>query len=238
MQKRMINKRRMYLAVVDFLDKNKTRLDFAPALPAYVDALQDTLSQISTMLEAQLATSEGHTKTKEAQRHQLIASILELAKRAKAFAVVTDNKVLFEAVNYSYTKLRRLPQASLAGAVKSIINTCKPYISDLAAYGLNDEMQLQVEQKINAYTATLPGTKRAIASRKTATDKLQKLFGEVNLLLKKIDVLMEIINTTDPLFYREYKNLRLIDDLKRKAPDKGYTEVGVSGDVSEVTIME
>ncbi|KAF0200428.1 MAG: hypothetical protein FD170_3467, partial [Bacteroidetes bacterium] len=52
--------------------------------------------------------------------------------------------------------------------------------------------------------------------------------------LKKIDALMDIVSNADPLFYQEYKNLRLIDDLKRKANGNGNGKTGISGTVANL----
>lgn len=234
MQKRMINKQRMQIAVMDFLEENKPKLAFAPALVGYVAGLQDTLAHISTMQQAQLASSEGHTLTKDALREKVTTGLLEIVKRAKAFAIVTDNKVLQEAVNYPYSVLRRLPQASLMSAVNAVVDAVSLKLADITPYGLTPEMLQQVQQDLIAYTTALPGTKRVIASRKTATGELGNLFAEADQSLKKVDVLMDIISTADPLFYQEYKNLRMIDDLKRKSGKNGEGKTGISGTVASL----
>ncbi len=230
----MINKQRMQIAVMNFLEENESKLAFAPALAGYVDALQDTFAQINTMQQAQLASSEGHTQSKDALKEKVITGLLEVVKRAKAFAIVTDDKVLQEAVNYPYSKLRRLPQASLMGAVNAVMDAVRPKLTAIAPYGLTPEMLQQVEQDLVAYTNALPGTKRAIAGRKTATGELDNLFMEADQSMKKIDALMDIISTADPLFYQEYKNLRTIDDLKRKSGKSGEGKTGISGTVASL----
>ena len=45
---------------------------------------------------------------------------------------------------------------------------------------------------------------------------------------------MDIISTADPLFYQEYKNLRMIDDLKRKSGSNGDGKSGISGKVASL----
>ncbi|KAF0204760.1 MAG: hypothetical protein FD170_185 [Bacteroidetes bacterium] len=234
MIKRMINKQRMQIAVMDFLEKNETKLLFAPALAGYVDILQDTLAHINTMQQAQLTSSEGHTQTKDALKQKVIDGLLEIVKRVKAYAIVTDDKILQEAVKYSYTNLQRLPQTSIVGAVNRVLDAARPKLADIAPYGLSPEMVENVEQDLQAYVAALPGTKRVIAYRKTATGELDNLFTAADSSLKKIDALMDIVSNADPLFYQEYKNLRMVDDLKRKSNGNGSGKTGISGTVANL----
>lgn len=230
----MINKQRMQIAVMDFLEENKTKLAFAPALKDYVAGLQDTLAKINTMQQAQLVSSEGHTQTKEAIKQRVITELLDVVRRAKAYAIVTDNKILQQTVNYSFTSLDRMPQASLMSAVNAVLGAARSKLTDISPYGLTTEMLQQVEQGLLDYTKALPGPKRMIASRKTATGELGNLFAEAGQFLKKVDVLMDIIITADPLFYQEYKNLRMIDDLKRKSGRNVEGKTGISGTVSSL----
>jgi len=45
---------------------------------------------------------------------------------------------------------------------------------------------------------------------------------------------MEICSSSDPLFYQEYKNLRVIDDLKRKSQINGDSDMGITGTVTNM----
>ncbi|PKO95676.1 MAG: hypothetical protein CVU14_11370 [Bacteroidetes bacterium HGW-Bacteroidetes-9] len=234
MKKTMINKHRMLVAVLDFLDKNESKLTFAPALLGYVDSAQDTLARIGSTQEAQLSSSEGYTQTKEAIQQQVIGSMLDIIRRAKAFAFVTNDLILKQAVNYTYNKLNKLPQDSLIDVCNKIVSDCKPKVDLMADYGLTPAMLEAIEPELAAYAAALPGTKQVIASRKTATAELKVLFAEVDHTFKRIDALMDIISAADPLFYQEYKNLRVIDDLRRKSSSNGVKTTGIAGVVSNL----
>lgn len=218
MLKKMINKHRMQIAVVEFLLRNIAKLTFAPALTGLVTKLQGIMTRITETQEAQINTSKGHTQTKEALRAKVISCILEIIKRAKAYAIASENLLLKDAVDYNLSQLSIMPQDSLAIACNKVISACAPLHTEMAGYGLTPAMLADMETLLVEYTAALPGTKLAIASRKTATGGLAELFAEADSTLKKIDAMMEIVSTTDHAFYKEYKNLRVIDDLKRKAP--------------------
>jgi len=234
MLKRMVNKHRMLIAVLDFFAANVAKLTFAPALAGLITQLRDTMTSISNMEQSQLMSSKGHTQTKEALKQQVINSILEIIKRAKAYAIVTDNLILKDAVDYTYSQLDKMPQDSLVSVANKLVTTCVEHISAMAGYGLTQQMLDAVSPQLTGYAAALPGTKRAIASRKTATDGLVNAFATADSLVKKIDAMMELVSTEDPPFYQEYKNLRVIVDLKGKAKTNGNGGMGITGTVSSM----
>lgn len=234
MTKRMVNKHRMFIAVLDFLLANSAKLTFAPALAGYVTALQSTLTAMSAIEQAQLASSKGHTQTKESLKQQVIKLLLDIIRRAKAYSIVSDNLVLKDAVNYTSSQLDILPQDSLLSVGNKLVTTCTEHITEMTGYGLTQQMLDSVQPLLDEYAAALPGTKRIIAARKTATGELAASYAEADDQLKKIDAMMEIISASDPAFYKEYKNLRVIVDLKGKAKANGNGSMGITGTASSL----
>lgn len=94
MIKRMINKRRMLIAVLDFLLQNLTKLTAIPALAPLVETLRDIVARIGETHEAQLSSSEGQTQTKEELKQKSILTLLEIVKRAKAYALINNDLLL------------------------------------------------------------------------------------------------------------------------------------------------
>lgn len=234
MLKRFVNKHRMLISVLDFLDKNESKLTFAPAIDTNVDNLQAIMYNIGTMEEAQLSTTKGYTETKEAHKLVAIRGILEIIKRAKAYAIVIEDQILKNEVNFSYSRLSDMPQDSLITACNKVVGACKARLAEMADYGLTQKMLDDMGPALEAYAAALPGAKRVIANRKTATAELKKLFADADNTLRKLDALMAICSTSDPLFYQEYKNLRVIDDLKRKSQTNGDSDMGITGTVTNM----
>ena len=229
MNKRFINKHRMFTAVLDFLRKNQAKLTFAPALIGFIDSFDATYNTISEMQEAQMGSSKGHTQTKKELKQKLATDLLEIIKRAKAYAVVTHDLLLKEEMNFSATQLLEMPQESLIIACNRVVAACTPHMAELSAYGLKDDQITTATDTLALYTAALPGTKAAIAQRKTATSELSGLFSAADELLRKIDAMMEIVSSIDTVFYQDYKNLRIIDDLRGKNKPGKPGETGISG---------
>ena len=228
MNKKMINKRRMLVVVSDFLQKNPEKLTFVPAMGGFVSSFLDITNQIGTTHEAQLSFSKGLTLAKEELRQTLLAGMLDIVKRIKAFTVVTGNHALLTDADYSWSDLYNLPQNSLSDACHKILQVCGNHLTELADYGITQVMIDETNDKLAAYISVLPETKKVIAGRKVATQELKNKFDEADKMLKKIDALIEIISESEPTFYQGYKNLRMIDDLRRKQKSKTQ-DTGVTG---------
>ncbi len=216
MNKKLINKRRMLVVVSDYLQKNPEKLTFVPAMGGFVNSFIEVTNQIGSTHEAQLSYSKGLTLAKEDLRQLLLAHMTDIVKRIKAYTVVTGNHALLTDANYTRSDLYKMPQNTLSDACHKIIQICGNHLTDLVDYGITQVILDETNNKLTAYTSVLPETKKVIAGRKVATQELKNKFDEADKILKKIDVLIEIISLSEPEFYQGYKNLRLIDDLRRK----------------------
>ncbi len=212
----MINKRRMLIAVLDFLLQNLTKLTPIPALTPLIESLRDIVARIGDTHEAQLSTSVGQTQTKEELKQKSIISLLEIIKRAKAYALISNDLLLKSEIDFSASELQMMPQDNLTDAGNKIIAACTSKVAAMAEYGITTAMLETATANLAEYKAALPGVKRVIASRKTATGELDELFAQADLTIKKIDALMEIAGMDDAHLLQEYKNLRVISDLKGK----------------------
>lgn len=109
-----------------------------------------------------------------------------------------------------------MPQDNLTDTGSKIIAACTSKVTVMAEYGVTTSLLEATAINLAEYKAALPGVKRVIASRKTATGELDELFAQADLTIKKIDALMEIAGMDDAHLLQEYKNLRVITDLKGK----------------------
>lgn len=228
MNKRLINKRRMMVVVSDFLQKNPTKLNFVPAMNGLITSFNDLTTQIGSTHEAQLVDSKGHTLAKEVLRQNLLNATIDLVKRIKAYSSITENYTLLDDVNYSWSDLNILAQNNLSDISHKVIMVCTANMTALAEYGVDQSLLDTATQKLEAFNQSLPEVKKVIAGRKVATNEIVVKFAEADRILKKIDALMEIISSSDAFFYQEYKNLRMIDDLRRKQKSHNHS-MGITG---------
>jgi len=228
MNKKLINKRRMLVVVSDYLQKNPEKLTFVPAMGGFVNSFIEVTNQIGSTHEAQLSYSKGLTLAKEDLRQLLLAHMTDIVKRIKAYTVVTGNHALLTDADYTRSDLYKMPQNTLSDACHKIIQICGNHLTELVDYGITQVILDETNNKLTAYTSVLPETKKVIAGRKVATQELKNKFDEADKILKKIDVLIEIISQSEPEFYQGYKNLRLIDDLRRKQKSRTM-DTGISG---------
>lgn len=218
----------MMVVVSDFLQKNPTKLNFVPAMGGLITSFTDLTTQIGMTHEAQLVDSKGHTLAKEVLRQNLLSASIDLIKRVKAYSSISENYALIDDVNYSWSDLNILAQNNLSDISHKIIQVCTANMTVLAEYGVDQSLLDEAIEKLTAFNESLPEVKKVIAGRKVATSEIVVRFAEADRILKKIDALMEIISSSDAFFYQEYKNLRMIDDLRRKQKSHNHS-MGITG---------
>ena len=234
MIKRFQNKKRMIEASADKLEKNIDKLGVVPVLPEFVVALRLKISQIDDTHEMQITSSGGYTQLKKDLRDTLTTDLLVVINRAKSFALVNNDQLLINDVNYAVYQLNDMSQENFGTVAGKVLKVCTDKFDALKPYGLTDQMLLAVSTDLTAYLAAKPGPKGAIVSRKSATTGLILLFKETDDLLVKIDAMMEIVRETEPGLYADYKGLRLIDDLRGKGKPGKNGEMGISGAVGNL----
>ncbi len=234
MIKRFQNKKRMIEASADKLEKNIDKLAVVPVLPEFVVALRLKISQIDDTHEMQITSSGGYTQLKKDLRETLTTDLLVVINRAKSFALVNNDQLLINDVNYAVYQLNDMSQENFGTVAGKVLKVCTDKFDALKPYGLTDQMLLAVSTDLTAYLAAKPGPKGAIVSRKSATTGLILLFKETDDLLVKIDAMMEIVRETEPGLYADYKGLRLIDDLRGKGKPGKNGEMGISGAVGNL----
>lgn len=213
MEKIYVNKHRMLTMVKTFLHEYPDKLQAIPGMGQATAEFDELMGRMDAAILKQMNSSVGYTETTEMHKQQLIGGMLELIHRAKALAVMTNDTILKADVDYSRTRLIRLPQGSLLAHCSRVKDICTERRTEMSDYGLTDEMLEKVELAMEKYRDAVPGTKTAIASRKTATLAIRSLFAEMDRLLRKMDVLMALVSFSDKDLLMTYKNMRMIIDL-------------------------
>jgi len=234
MKKNLINRHRMITMVLDFLKKNVETLNLIPALAALITALDTLYQKINAAEKMQLTDPKARTQTKEELKQKLIGQMLEIIKRVKAFAMVSNDLVLKSIVDYSSTQLDAMPQENMVVACQHILETCSPRLGEMTDYGLNEGQITAATESLSQFELSIKGPKNARDERKKGTVKLDTLFTESVELLLKIDTLMELVGIDNADMLIDYKNLRMVDDLRGKSKGGKSGETGLMGSVTDV----
>ena len=161
--------------------------------------------------DAQTLETTGITTDKTAKRAVMTDKTLFMENRLQSYANVVNNPELLESIKYSASDLKKARDTDVIGICNTVLAKANANAAAIVAYGVTAAMITELQTAITAYSSTLAKPKAAKSQTKTATENLTKLFKEADeLLVKRLDLDIELFKTSKPDFYSQYKTARII----------------------------
>ncbi|MBP1641045.1 MAG: hypothetical protein H6Q17_2628 [Bacteroidetes bacterium] len=220
----------MFRRVYDFLVKNLALLSTLPMFTKLLEALELLLKQIEVLGEQQEKDISGLTTQKENLRSDLIKKVVETVKRIKAYAVLNDKEALLQEVDYSETLLNRYTPNDLVNGCMVIYNAGQKNLSVLAEYGVTADTQTVLKSAIDAFKVGSEVPKEGTIEKKQTTDQLEKAIADTTAVLKKIDLLVDMLENTQPELFNEYYDTRPVVVRKGSMTVRGMASDSATGD--------
>lgn len=175
------------------------------------EAFQGNIADILSTAQQDASVITGITADKNILKDKLCSKASELANVTFAYASTTGNNTLKEEVNFTYSKLARLREESLAPNCQNIHDKIVENITALADYGITSAMTTELQQLIDRYSAETPKVRTAISNRKATTASMVTLFEEMDDILKnRMDKIVVIFEAANPEFVAAYNAARRI----------------------------
>ena len=165
--------------------------------------------------DAQTIETTGVTTDKKGKRAVMTEKTLFMSNRLQSFGNTTGNAEILESVQYPASYLNKARDTDVIGICNAVLTRATANATALTAYGVTAAMITELQASITAYSATLAKPQNAKAQTKTATENLTKLFKEAeDLLVKRMDLDIELFKVNKPDFYSQYKTARIIISTK------------------------
>jgi len=201
-----------YDKTVDLCTKKSPDFGSLPLFSEYVTelgVLAGNLRRYNHVLEV---STEGFTNAKNTAKESLLNIALPVLARVQAYAKISRDEVLQNAVKITGSMLKRLKESLLGSKCRGIFDICQERYEAIAPYGLTPEMLAAFEAAINDFEIKLKGSPQYRGEQKAARQNFDNDFAAANDLVKnKMDVLVEIIKDINPSIYIEYWNSRKLE---------------------------
>lgn len=201
---------RMSLSSVSLLNANAAITATLPGFAGYFTAIQAIHTQIQAAEVQQEADKSGDTTAKKQLRATLIAQAIDVGRRAVAYATNVNNSSLLALVDYKESDLKKSSDEKLVSSCQVIRDNANTHITALGAYGVTAAILTNLQASITNFNNTIPKVRIGTTSSGQATKLLDGLFKALTMNWEKIDVLVEMIKTSQPNFYSEYKKVRKV----------------------------
>ncbi len=208
----------MHLSVLSHFDKFPASWNQLAPLTPIVDGLRQNVTDIlaQSQLQAHYETV-GYTKRKDVHMDQILERSYQLGLKLRAYAKVTTDHVLLQAVNFSNTKLRRGSAQLVLQRCQRIVQHARSHLAELANYQVTEAEVAAVEQMLTTTEPMTPARNVISGERKTATSSIPELIAQARQNLDMLDDLVESM-VTDVAFVDTYFNVRRITNRTARGP--------------------
>ena len=198
----------------DFLGRNKEITDKLPTFNVLFPRFTSNLQQIGDICGLKVADKTGTAVKKEQLRTSLATKAFGIAIKTEAYAKINGNPVLAAEVHFTESELLHAPDSKLIDKANLIYIKANANISKLAEYGVTPEMLTELKDATTLFNNEIPSMRIERNESKAATHQLNRIFTENDEILEKIDLLVEVVRTTHPEFYSQYKSIRKVQGKK------------------------
>ena len=199
----------MYRTTEQIQDMNASIVAAVPALVTLITAFKAIIVSILETSELTNVNLSGIAADKGNAKDNLARTASDFADIIAAFASATKNSALKQEVNYSYYKLAKMRDESLAPVCRIIYNRAEENLDALRDYGITTQKLALFDTAINDYAAKSPKTRTAIVNRQAQNANLRELFKQADdILNNQMDGLMKNFRTTHSDFYNAYSAAR------------------------------
>lgn len=185
-------------------------------------ALKNKLKEIDEALQKQGEPTTGYTTDKKNAKSAMVSAASPLGNAASVYFKNKGDQATADKLHNAPTHLIRLGGNKCKGTCQDIYKILNDNIGVLDPNYVTAIEVGDLLTKINAYDSNSDEQSDAKKETPVATKALKVFFKKVEGILEDADNLMSKYESTDPVFFTEYKETR-------KVPDYGLHHSGVDG---------
>lgn len=200
----------MYLTTQGFVNTSTAITSKLPGFDGYFTEFVKNNTLIKSTKEQLEHLSSGMSENKDHLRITLIKRTLDVSEKIEVFAKVNDNIILANKVHYTESELARSRATSLSDKSLIVLSKATEHAKDLESYGITAAMLTDLKDSVDKYSEAIPTIRISQSNQILDHDNIKDLFKANNNLLKKMDLLAELVKSTNPDFYKSYKSNRKV----------------------------
>lgn len=213
MDKKQRNLFNMMKVVRAWITANLAALNHLPHLVTTFEQFCAGLDKLIALDEGKAIKTQGLSESKANSRARLEKEVLELISILKAYATFSDNVVLLNEIDFTRTQLTKVAETVLLVRSQKVIHAAEAHQTDASEYDLSAERLENTKVAYDDFNTKQSSVREAIVSRKDAGEQLDAQMDELNDILKsKLDVLLDLIENSQPELYNQYQAARIIVD--------------------------
>jgi len=206
-----LEKLKKYLILQVLFGTNSSIVAKLPNAQEYLTELDAAILEIQTYKKLQQEGNKELTEQEKELKAKLIAELLETQRRLQAYATRVKDNLLLETTNLSKTDMNRMDELDLIAYAKMIYSKVDSLLVNLEKYELNAATQKILKDVTAQFEELNPESGKSEVDKKSTTGYLAEAYKKADTVLSYMDKEVEIIRSSEPKFYSEYKTIRKVD---------------------------
>jgi len=206
-----LEKLKKYLILQVLFGTNASIVAKLPNAQEYLNELDAAILEIQTYKKLQQEGNKELTEQERQLKAKLIEELLETQRRLQAYATRMKDNLLLETTNLSKTDMKRMDELDLIAYAKMIYSKIDGLLVALEKYELNATTQKILKDVTAQFEALNPESGKSEVDKKSITGYLAEAYKRADTVLSYMDKEVEIIRSSEPKFYSEYKTIRKVD---------------------------
>jgi hypothetical protein len=210
------NQLAMLMAVNKVFTDYVTEISSIPALVKLISDFPGLLARIQEVHQIQQGLKGSNSALKVKEEAEMVEATVAMAAAIYVYAQINELPALMEKCDVSPHHLEKMADETLLVTCRNVYDEAVKLDGALTDFGKDPESITQLGKEIDDFAAIITAPRSAVVTRSQATKELAKLVREANdLLRKKVDKLMGLLEKTHPVVYNSYKAARVIVDLRK-----------------------
>jgi hypothetical protein len=228
MNRKEINLLGMIESVVGGLDNNQRLLNFKPAILAVQTKLKANIADIKILKQKQAVSTKADYAIKGYKKSDMIANMLVVAAGVAAVGAEKNDVKLKLAGAVTEPALNNMRESYLVVKGHALYEVAMTIPTELLGWDVTQDEIDDLGDSTDSYLSQNPTIRNIVAKSTQATSEMkEKLNESYNLIKDPLDALMLPFKKSNPTFYGEYLNNRLIIEVAatHSKPVEAKTEV-------------
>jgi len=214
MSKYLENKMSMYQGVRTFL---ATIVDKVASIPALTKAISDfelMVDQIKAKTLEVGSASAGKAQKKANAEEELLTALIPVKSILAAYASQNTDAELRAKTVLTESQLRKMRDTDLQNTAKGILQAGNDKLATAGDFGLTQEKLTALDDKIKAFSSATGEREASVGKRVGARTAMMDLYDQADeILVERIDNLMEQMRDKEPQMCEEYNSTRLVREV-------------------------
>jgi hypothetical protein len=206
-----LKKLKMYLAIRVLLRANPDIVAKMPNAEEYLTVLDAVILDIQTYIVRQQEGNKEIKNQREKLKVQLVTNFIETGRQLQAYASYKKDNILLNSLKLAKSYLNRQEDIDLVAYGKRIYKQGNEHLTDLKPYGVTADTQTVLLEDITQFENLIPLISNSKQGLKSLNNTINYSYKKGDEIIARLDKQVELVRTSEPKFYTDYKALRKID---------------------------